>query len=100
VLLDTRQLVSRTLFRRRVQEVDVPDWSEVLAAPVPELDAPAELRLLLEEALRRGGIEQDELRLITGSLLPPAPHPDHQPNKQHDAPPRRTTSLIEVTDLV
>jgi hypothetical protein len=69
VLLDTRQIISRTLCRPRVEEVDVPDWSEVRAHPVPERDAPAELRLLLNEAVRRGQIAEDDLRLIVLTRL-------------------------------
>ena len=69
VLLDTRQIVTRALFRPHVEQVVVPDWSAVFAVPVPERDAPTELRLLLDEALRRGQIAGDELRLIVLTRL-------------------------------
>lgn len=69
VLLDTRQVVSRSLFRPRVEETDLLAWSVTLAEPSPEPDPADELAELLEEARRSGRFAEDDLRLIVLTRL-------------------------------
>lgn len=63
ILLDTRQTVSRALFRPRVDQLLVDD----LAPLLPESSGPSateELLALIEEALREHLIKTDDARLI------------------------------------
>ncbi len=69
VLLDTRQAVSRSLFRCRVEEVEVPEWSDTVVEPVPERDAAAQVRDVLDDARRSGRVAEDDLRLIVLTRL-------------------------------
>ncbi len=69
VLLDTRQIVSRTLFRSRVEEVELPPWSAALAEPTPDPDPADELQEVLEGARRSGRLTEDDLRLVVLTRL-------------------------------
>lgn len=64
VLLDTRQIVGRALFRPRVEEVELPAWSAHLADPPRDPDPADELREVLERSLRSGRLAADDVALI------------------------------------
>ncbi len=56
VLLDTRQTVSRTLFKRQVEEVEIGNRPAEVGCAAREREAAAEVRILLDEARRRSWI--------------------------------------------
>lgn len=64
VLLDTRQAVSRALFRNRVHTVDRPTWSDEGSVRPADEDPAVELRLLLGRAVRAGAVSERDLELV------------------------------------
>lgn len=75
VLLDTRQTVSRSLCRKRVQEVLAADvWPA--GADQHEMSAMDELLTLVEEAVRTGRLRIEDARLIVLTRIADVPPAD------------------------